>query len=342
MKMKKVMATVLAAAVVCSMAGCGTAGTAAATDSAAAETAAAAEEELFEEETAEDLEEDYDLEEVDTSTNTITPYEGAYTDESNGEVSLFLQAIDSTDGVSVSVGVNQEDGSLSYWEMSGTFDGSRITYTDGLKMIEKMSDENPDEIEDEMIYEDGTGYFEISQDKKVTWVDEKEDAGNGLVFVWDEEMNQQIQEMMDMYSDDGGQNPMMNWIGPYVDSENKDFSMFVEAGGEDTSDCTITVTQETGINQATKWFAEGALDTETMTIEYTGCRKAACYLDKNGNVVSEENEYEDGTGRFVINEADQSITWTDDAEDAGKDLVFTFSFDYENAGFTEEMPEIEE
>ena len=74
-----------------------------------------------------------------------------------------------------------------------------------------------------------------------------------------------------------------------------------------------------------------------MTIEYTGCRKAACYLDKNGNVVSEENEYEDGTGRFVINEADQSITWTDDAEDAGKDLVFTFSFDYENAGFTEEI-----
>ena len=134
----------------------------------------------------------------------------------------------------------------------------------------------------------------------------------------------------------------MNWIGPYVDSENKDFSMFVEAGGEDTSDCTITVTQETGINQATKWFVEGALDTETMTIEYTGCRKAACYLDKNGNVVSEENEYEDGTGRFVINEEDQSITWTDDAEDAGKDLVFTFSFDYENAGFTEEMPEIEE
>ena len=44
----------------------------------------------------------------------------------------------------------------------------------------------------------------------------------------------------------------------------------------------------------------------------------------------------------MINEADQSISWTDDVEDAGKGLSFTFSFDYENAGFTEEMPEIEE
>ena len=340
MKMKKIMATVLAAAVVCSMAGCGATGPAAASDSAAAETAAAAEEEaLGDELIEEDLDEDYDLEEVDTSTNTITPYEGAYTDEANGEVSLFLQAVDSTDGVSVSVGVNQEDGTLAYWEMYGNFDGSRITYTDGLKMIEKMSEKNPDEIEDETIYEDGTGYFEISKDKKVTWVDEKEDSGNGLVFVWDEEMNQQIQEMMDMCADDGGQNPMMNWTGPYIDTGNKDFTMFIEAGAEDTSDCTVTITQETGLNQATNWYIEGALDTDTMTIEYTGCRKAAGYLDKNGNVVSEENEYEDGTGRLVINEEDQSITWTDDVEDAGKGLSFTFSFDYENAGFTEEIAE---
>ena len=44
-------------------------------------------------------------------------------------------------------------------------------------------------------------------------------------------------------------------------------------------------------------------------------------VNTSQNVVSEENEYEDGTGRFVINEADQSITWTDDAEDAGKDLA---------------------
>ena len=337
MKMKKIMATVLAAVVVCSMAGCGRAGTSAASDSAAADTAAAPEEEVMEEELAEDdFELDYDTEEIDTSTNTITPYEGAYTDETNAQASLFLEATDSTNGVCVHVGVRQEDGTLAYWEMNGTFDGSRITYTDGMKMREWESEENPDEIDSEMVYEDGSGYFEISQDKKVTWVDEKEDSGNGLVFVWNEEMSQQIQEMMDMYTDGGGQNPVMNWTGPYVDSENKDFSMLVEAGAEDTSDCTITVTQVTGLNQVTNWYMEGALDTETMTIEYTGCRKAAGKLDNKGNVISETDEYDDGTGRFVINEADQSISWTDDVEDAGKGLSFTFSFDYEN---TEEFPE---
>lgn len=340
MKMKKIMATVLAAAVVCSMAGCGGAGTSAASDSAAADTAAAPEEEVMEEELAEDdFELDYDTEEIDTSTNTITPYEGAYTDETNDQDSLFLEATDSTNGVCVYVGVRQEDGTLAFWVMNGTFDGSRITYTDGMKMREWDSEENPDEVDSEMVYEDGSGYFEISQDKKVTWVDEKEDSGNGLVFVWDEGMNQQIQDNMNMYLDGGGQNPVMNWSGPYIDSENKDFSMFVEAGAEDTSDCTITVTQETGLNQATKWYMEGTLDTETMTIEYTGCRKAACKLDNNGNVISETDEYDNGTGRFVINEMDQSISWTDDVEDAGKDLSFTFSFDYENAGFTEELPE---
>lgn len=344
MKRNEIMATVLAAVVACSMAGCGATGAATTTDSAAAETAAAAEEGVTLEETvaedAEDtMEEDYDLEEVDTSTNTITPYEGAYMDEAGSGFSLFLQAIDSTNGVNVSVGVSQPDGSLEYWEMSGTFDGSRVTYKDGYKMIERESEENPGEIEDEMIYEDGSGYVEISEDKKVTWVDDKEDRGNGIVFVWDEEMNQQIQEMMDMYTDDSGQNPMMNWTGPYVDTENKDFSMFVESGAEDTSDCMITVTQETGLNQVTNWYMEGALDTETMTIEYTGCRKANGKLDKSGAVISEENVYEDGTGRFVIDETNQSISWVDDKEDAGKDLSFTFSFDYSNDGFTEEIAE---
>lgn len=340
MEMKKVMVTVLAAAVVCSMAGCGATGASSAVESAAAETAdeAIAEEAALDEEAAE-LDEDYDLEETDTSKNTINPYIGAYTDENNGEISLYLDAADNTNGVSISVGMNREDGSLEYWEMFGTFDGSRITYTDGVKMIERISEENPDEVENEDIYEDGSGYFEISEDKKVTWTDEKEDSGNGLVFVWDEEMNQQIQEMMSSYMDDGGQNPVMNWVGPYIDTEDKDFSMLVESGAEDTSDCYITVRQETGVDEATNWYIEGTLDTETMTIEYSECRKAECKLDDNGVVVSEDNKYEDGTGRFVIDEMNQSITWIDDKEDAGKGLTFTFSYDYENIGSTDEQAE---
>ena len=340
MKIKQVMATVLASVVACSMAGCGATGASTAANSATTENSEVAEVGVTDAELAEeDWDEDYDMEEVDTSTNTITPYEGAYKDEAGSELSMYLQAIDATNGVSISVGVNLPDGSLEYWEMSGTFDGSRITYTDGMKMLEKESEENPGEIEDEMLYEDGSGYVEISEDKKVTWVDEKEDRGNGIVFVGDEEMNQQIQEMMEMFTDDGGQNPVMNWTGPYIDSENKDFSMFIESGAEDTSDCTVTVTQQTGVNQVINWYMEGTLDTETMTIEYTGCRKAAGTLDSEGNVESEENEYEDGTGRFVIDEENQTISWTDDVEDAGKDLSFTFSFDYENIGLTDEIAE---
>ena len=45
----------------------------------------------------------------------------------------------------------------------------------------------------------------------------------------------------------------------------------------------------------------------------------------------------------MIDEANQSISWIDDVEDAGKDLSFTFSYDYENAGYTEEIAdEVEE
>ena len=115
--------------------------------------------------------------------------------------------------------------------------------------------------------------------------------------------------------------------------------MLVESGAEDTSDCYITVRQETGVDEVTNWYIEGTLDTETMTIEYSECRKAECKLDDNGVVVSEDNKYEDGTGRFVIDEMNQSITWIDDKEDAGKGLTFTFSYDYENIGSTDEQAE---
>lgn len=202
--------------------------------------------------------------------------------------------------------------------------------------MEAPNEDNPEESVDETIYDDGTGYFEFTSDKKVIWKDDKEDAGNGIVFVWDEELNQQIQDFMDsMFSDT--QNPIMNWIGPYIDSSHKDFSMFIDTGAEDTNGCTVTVTQLTDVNQTTTWTMEGVFNEETLAIDYTGCVKSKNKLGNQSEVICSETVYEDGTGRFVINDTDQSITWEDDKEDAGKDLIFTFDMDYEgDEGFFEE------
>ena len=141
-------------------------------------------------------------------------------------------------------------------------------------------------------------------------------------------MNSLMQESDEIAEEylDGGENPSLNWAGYYADTNHKERMMLIESGSEGTNACTVTVTDTPTPEQMVKWTAVGEFDEETMAIRYTNCVKTECQLDADGKTVSEKTVYDNGTGSFVIDHEEQTITWTDDMEDAGNGSLFTFSY----------------
>ena len=115
------------------------------------------------------------------------------------------------------------------------------------------------------------------------------------------------------------QNPVMNFVGEYqcdgahatVEcSGNEDALIIIEWGGSAT--------------ETARWDIVGRLDTETLTIEYTGSTKSIIVYDESGEIKSREAEYEDGTGTIFFGD-DGTFTWHDDKAENGTDMVFTWA-----------------
>ena len=274
-----------------------------------------------------------------TSANPIAEYVGVYTAQDNENFNLLIEAADDADMVKVSVVLSNPEQPYTYWELYGSVDGSKkISYSDGGKFEIQLNDQG--EPEDVMLYDDGTGTIQISPEGSITWKDDKEDAGKDIVFVWNEELSQQVREQMAQADDDvaAAQNSTMNWAGPYKDTNNLSRTMMIQSGEEGTNKCTITVKDELEGSEAVIWTMDGEFHEDTMTIEYENCVKKKGRLvennEANGDVpfaaTLEEEEvlYDVGTGRFVIHEEDNTLTWEDDMEDEGKESSFVFSFDY--------------
>ena len=316
MKLKKLTAIVLVFAMALSMAGCG-----GKKDTAPAEEAQGRDAEP-EGETANEPEE-----------NPILKYEGAYSDDSGKGIYIFLEAADEVDGVNVDIGFPEET-AYTYWTITGKIKDNVITYENGYKFEQDWGTTDQEEVTEEEIYNDGSGTFEISEDAKITWKDNKEDIAKGLVFVSDEEMNAEIAEQMQgtdiNYYD--GQNPSLNWAGPYVDMKKKERTMVIYSGSEEGTDCLAVITDTPSPDKMTEWTLTGNFDLETRIISYTGGVKTEYELDADGNRISENKIYEDGTGKLVIDEEAQTMLWLDDKEDAGSGSVFTFNYDYGEIG----------
>ena len=324
MKRKKLIAIALVSAMMLSAAGCG--GKTENAGTAPSESAAEAQSEAAEPGSADETGQE-------TGMNPVISYEGIYTDENGSGVYMSLESIDDIDGVSVSIGYPQETAYI-YWEFTGKIKDKVITYEDGHKFSMDWGTPDQEDVTEEEVYSDGTGTIEISEEGKITWKDNKEDAGKGMAFVWDEEMNSMYSEQMEnseyYYGD--SQNPVMNWAGPYTDTSKKDRTMLLYSGSEDSTDCMVTITDTPSPDKMTDWMMTGNFDMDTMTITYTGCVKTEYELDAEGNITSENKIYEDGTGSFVINDEDQTLTWIDDKEDAGNGSVFAFQYDYGEVG----------
>ena len=112
------------------------------------------------------------------------------------------------------------------------------------------------------------------------------------------------------------QNPVMNFIGEYQCGRAH---ALVECFGYE--DAWITIEWGSSAWELARWDIVERLDTETLTIEYSGVTKSIVTYDDSGEVVSQEPEYEDGTGTITFNE-DGTFTWHEDQSAYGMDMVF--------------------
>ena len=112
------------------------------------------------------------------------------------------------------------------------------------------------------------------------------------------------------------QNPVMNFIGEYqCDRAHAKVECF------GNTDAWITIEWGGSAAELARWDIVGRLDTETLTIKYFGVTKSIVTYDDNGEVASQEPEYEDGTGTITFND-DGTFTWHEDQSDYGIDMVF--------------------
>ena len=116
--------------------------------------------------------------------------------------------------------------------------------------------------------------------------------------------------------DPNWQNPVMNFVGEYQCDRAH---ALVECFGYD--EAFITIEWGSSAWELTRWIIVGKLDTDTLTINYSGASKANLVYDDQGEVKSEESVYDDGTGTIAFHD-DGTFTWHEDQSESGEDLVF--------------------
>ena len=117
------------------------------------------------------------------------------------------------------------------------------------------------------------------------------------------------------WTESEGQNPVMNFIGEY---QCERAHALVECIGDDGAQ--VTVEWGDSARSLVRWVIVGPLDTETLRVDYSGCRKTYVTYDEDGTE-SEEVLAEDGTGWILFGD-DAAFTWHDDQSEYGVDMVF--------------------
>ena len=144
---------------------------------------------------------------------------------------------------------------------------------------------------------------------------------NGEDFSTEPQITVLLDESADfvaVFEDDPGwQNPVMNFVGDYQSGRAR---ATVSCFGNE--DAWINITWAGSAWEEAMWDIVGRLDTDTLTIEYSGCTKQILTYDERGEVVNADVAYEDGTGTITFNYEENSFTWHEDQSEYGTDMVF--------------------
>ena len=118
-----------------------------------------------------------------------------------------------------------------------------------------------------------------------------------------------------------GQNPIMNFIGPYSNGRGM---MNVSADGMDGA--AIHVSWGGSAAESSTWDMSGTvvINGDELTLNYSNCVKVSTVFAEDGSTSEEKEEYTDGSGVIHFN-ADNTITWEDHEENIADGSVFEFA-----------------
>ena len=144
---------------------------------------------------------------------------------------------------------------------------------------------------------------------------------NGEDFSMEPQITVLLDESADFVAvfeeDSDWQNPVMNFIGEYQSGR-----AHAKVQCIDSDSALITIDWGGSAWELARWVIVGRLDTDTLTVAYSGCTKSILTYEDDGELKSEETEYEDGTGTILFSPEDNTFTWPEDQSDYGVDMVF--------------------
>lgn len=117
-----------------------------------------------------------------------------------------------------------------------------------------------------------------------------------------------------------GQNPVMNFIGDYGPGRP---TVHVECEGAEGAKFTVYWSSSAWENS--EWTMSGKLDPETLCVEYTDAARTDRVYRDGGELESETLAYENGTGRFRFDPANNTLIWEDDMEHMADGLVLEWN-----------------
>ena len=120
---------------------------------------------------------------------------------------------------------------------------------------------------------------------------------------------------------DDGQNPVMNFVGPYASG---DYNALVEAEGKDNAKITIECGDPARPDYS--WVMSGPFDPDTLTVDYTNCVMTSYNWTDINTLPGSKVEYENGEGRVEFDAEKLTFTWRNDNSD-WEDVVFEWSFE---------------
>ena len=246
-----------------------------------------------------------------------------------------LPSSGSKDDITVTVSEEGEDGLLLVVEGGETYHLTSMgdmtasiivtINTEGLGMIGYEPGETPPELDPEWPYQSAqvnpaapeTYTFAAAPEAGslfVKWTKNGEDFSTEPVITV---LLDESADFVAVFEEDPDwQNPVMNFVGEY---QCERAHALVECSGSE--DALITIEWGGSAAESARWDIFGRLDTETLTIEYSGVTKSIVTYDDNGEIESQEPEYEDGTGTITFHN-DGTFTWHNDQSENGADMVF--------------------
>ena len=188
------------------------------------------------------------------------------------------------------------------WTMSGKLDVAAQTVDyDNCFCKDVVFTEDGTVESETTVYENGTGTFTFGEGNTLTWVDDQDNAAEGIVFEYMTPAANVAEAFLGMWS---------------CGRATIDISF-----EEETDIYRVQISWSSSAAEKTAWQYVCAYDGEKLISDENGL-KSNLIWDENGDMTTEE-VYNDGTATFEI-DAEGNLLWNDAKENAGEDMLFMF------------------